>query len=91
MTVLPAMVTGAFLLRTWNAVTAGTGPSGLNGGNAGNLHDNGLFPYMTHPAGLWGFNGGSGSSGDPPGAGGAAGVNDEGLVLGTPGQTGSTC
>ncbi|MBV8149371.1 MAG: hypothetical protein JO092_09795 [Candidatus Eremiobacteraeota bacterium] len=66
-------------------------PPGVPGGNAGNLHDNGLFQYITPQAGIWGFNGGSGGNGTPPGKGGAAGVNDEGQQLGMPGNTGGVC
>lgn len=69
---------------------------GLNGGNAGSLHDNGLDQYLTtvnssSAYGDWGFNGGYGGDGTPPGNGGKAGTNDEGKQLGRTGQNGVVC
>jgi hypothetical protein len=70
--------------------------TGLNGGNAGALHDNGLMPYVTvsgYPptANSSSFNGGNGSQGTPPGNGGQAGTNDEGAAIGHPGTPGAAC
>ena len=61
---------------------------GLNGGDAGTLHDNGLFQYLTGKPFGFGFIGGQGSNGTPPGTGGAAGKNDEGENDWTPGFAG---
>jgi hypothetical protein len=70
--------------------TSGSG-AGANGGNAGNLHDNGLFRYMSPYGAIYGFYGGTAGDGTPPGKGGSPGSNDEGTVLGMPGQNGVAC
>jgi len=74
-------------------LTCGAVPpvAGVNGGNAGSMHDNGLFQYVSNSGLAWGFLGGQGSPGTPPGSGGAGGKNDEGTMLGAPGLTGATC
>jgi hypothetical protein len=71
-----------------SVLVCGAAVAGLNGGDAGSLHDNGLFQLMK---GLpFGFLGGQGSNGTPPGKGGAGGTNDEGKLLGAPGAPGTT-
>jgi hypothetical protein len=71
-----------------SVIVCGAAVPGLNGGDAGALHDNGLFTYIK---GLpYGFVGGQGSNGTPPGSGGTGGMNDEGKVLGAPGLAGAT-
>lgn len=74
-----------------NCLGAPPSPAGLNGGNAGALHDNGLAPYLSTIYNEWGFNGGNASDGTPPGTGGKAGSNDEGDLLGMAGQDGVAC
>ncbi|HZY98814.1 MAG TPA: hypothetical protein VFE36_04510 [Candidatus Baltobacteraceae bacterium] len=71
----------------------GAAVAGITGGNAGTMHDNGLFAYMNHAgAPSFGFNGGQGSSGTPPGIGGPGGKNDEGATIGAQGAAGpATC
>ncbi len=75
-----------------SVLVCGASVPGLNGGDAGTLHDNGLFQYLTGKPFGFGFIGGQGSNGTPPGSGGAAGKNDEGETIGTPGLPGAvTC
>jgi hypothetical protein len=70
-----------------SVLVCGGAVAGLTGGAAGMLHDNGLFEYVKgHP---FGFVGGQGSNGSPPGSGGAGGSNDEGTMIGAQGAAGS--
>jgi hypothetical protein len=88
---------GASSLENCNGVPPS--PAGLNGGNGGSLHDNGLMPYITvidypptPPAtGAPSFEGGDGSNGTPPGNGGKGGSNDEGAHIGQDGAQGAAC
>jgi hypothetical protein len=72
--------------------------SGFAGGNGGDLHDNGLMDLITilpyagsSLSKSSSFNGGSGSNGNPPAAGGKGGVNDEGDAVGEDGTAGNAC
>ncbi|MBV8435020.1 MAG: hypothetical protein JO029_12140 [Candidatus Eremiobacteraeota bacterium] len=69
-------------------------PAGVDGGNAGAWHDNGLFEAMYPNGGTaWGtgFAGGNGSAGTPPGNGGTGGKTDGGFALGAAGAQGKQC
>lgn len=74
-----------------SVLACGAAVAGINGGDAGTLHDNGLFSYVNAGGLKFGFIGGNGSNGTPPGNGGAGGKNDEGATLGPPGLSGSIC
>jgi hypothetical protein len=70
--------------------------AGYAGGNGGDLHDNALMRFITvEPIGSStqssSFNGGNGSNGNPPAAGGKGGFNDEGDAVGVDGTAGNQC
>lgn len=71
-----------------------TSPPGINGGNGGSLHDNGVWPIMYPTLANYGYGmyAGGGSAGDPPGTNGINGLDDEGQQIGQLGaQTGYKC
>lgn len=77
-----------------NSLIACNQVPGIPGGNGGTFHDNGLVRFVSNRSGSYagGFNGGAGSDGSPPGAGGKGGEDDEGQHVGKNGPSGgSTC
>jgi hypothetical protein len=71
--------------------------AGFKGGNGGDLHDNALMryititPYDSSSTASSSFDGGNGSNGNPPAAGGKGGFNDEGEAVGQDGIAGNGC
>jgi hypothetical protein len=76
---------GSVLTDTPYSYCPSPDPPGINGGNGGALHDNGLWPLMYPSASSnwgWGFYAGGGSAGNPGGNVGLNGYDDEGQEIG---------